>query len=256
MNTSGKYGALNELFDIIKVKGFRLSSEDKRLYYLQVESKEVVYSQAQLASKKSIQPSKRQKLQTDLPSTSRDFAFDCHALSSSESENSEYNEEEDSIPKPTRKYNSSKLAAELVISTGVSTNKASNIFKHLTDSGLATPSLSQSAIFKATFKEAVKLKEQMKENLQMENWSLHFDGKHIQENEYQVVVLKNKRTEVKLDALRLKDGKADTGTFAQAITKVIDEYNLVNAIKMITADTTSVNTGKKNAVAIQLQQRL
>ena len=44
-------------------------------------------------------------------------------------------------------------------------------------------------------------------------------------------MLKNERTEVKLDTLRLKDGKADT--IAQAITKVIDEYNLWNAIKMI-----------------------
>ena len=206
------------------------------MYYLQVESKgEVGYSQA------------------ELPSTSRDFAFDCHAFSSSESENSEYNEEEESARKPTRKYNSSKLAADLVISTGVSTNKASKIFKHLTDGGLATPPPSQSAIYKATFKEAVKLKEQMKEDLQVENCSLHFDGKHIEEDEYQVVVLENERTEVKLDALRLKDGKADA--IAQAITKVIDEYNLWNAIKMITADTTSVNIGKKNGVVIQLQQR-
>ena len=130
----------------------------------------------------------------------------------------------------------------------MSTNKASKIFKHLTDGGLAIPLPSQSAIYKATFKEAVKLKEQMKEDLQMENWSLHFDGKHIEENEYQVVVLNNERTEVKSDALRLKDGKADA--IAQAITKVIDEYNLWNARKMITADTTSVNTGKKNEVVI------
>ena len=112
----GKYDALNELFDITKVKGFWLSSEDKQLYYLQVESKgEVGYSQAQLASKKSIHPSKRQKLQAELPSTSRDFAFDCNASSSSESESSEYSEEEESTPKPTRKYNSSKLAADLVM---------------------------------------------------------------------------------------------------------------------------------------------
>ena len=87
----------------------------------------------------------------------------------------------------------------------------------------------------------------------MENWSLHFDRKHIEENEYQVVMLKNERTEVKLDALLLKDGKDDT--IAEAITKIIDEYNLWNEIKMITADTTSVNTGKKNGVVIQLQQR-
>ena len=37
---------------------------------------------------------------------------------------------------------------------------------------------------------------------------------------------------------------------AQAIAKVIDEYNLWNAIKMITADTTSVDTGKKNGVVV------
>ena len=56
----GKYDALNKLFDITKVKGFWTSSEDKRLYYLQVESKgEVKYSQAQLARKKSIHLSKR-----------------------------------------------------------------------------------------------------------------------------------------------------------------------------------------------------
>ena len=54
----GKYDALNELFDITKAKDFWLSSDDKRLCYLQVESKgEVGYSQAQLASKKSIHPS-------------------------------------------------------------------------------------------------------------------------------------------------------------------------------------------------------
>ena len=83
----GKYDALNELFDITKVKGFWLSSEDKWLYYLQVENKgEVKYSQAQVASKKSIYPFKRQKLQAELPSTSCDFSFDCHALSS-ESDN-------------------------------------------------------------------------------------------------------------------------------------------------------------------------
>ena len=153
MNASGekRYDALNELFDITKGEDFWLSLEDKRLYYLQVESKgEVAYSQAQLASKKSIYPSKRQKLRAKLPSTSRDFAFDCHAFSSSESENSEHYEEEENILKPTRKYNSSNLAADLVISTGESTNKASKIFKHLTDGGLAIPSPSQSAICKAT----------------------------------------------------------------------------------------------------------
>ena len=76
--------------------------------------------------------------------------------------------------------------------------------------GIDIPTPSQAAIYKSTFREAAKLKKEMIEKLQMEQWSLHFDGKHIEENEYQVVVFKNERTEVKLDAMRLKDGKAET----------------------------------------------
>ena len=67
------------------------------------------------------------------------------------------------------------------------------------------------------------------------------------------MVLKNERTEVKLAALILKDGKAET--IAEGIAKVLDEYNLWNAIKMIIADTTSVNTGKKSGV-VKLQPML
>ena len=92
-------------------------------------------------------------------------------------------------------------------------------------------------------KEASKVKEQLKETLELKNWSLHFDGKHIEESEYQVIVLKNKRTEVKVDALHLKDGNADT--ISEGIAKVLDEYNLWTT-KMIVADTTSVNTGRKS----------
>ena len=36
------------------------------------------------------------------------------------------------------------------------------------------------------------LKDKMIKNVYTEQWSLHFDGKRIQVNEYQVVVLKNK----------------------------------------------------------------
>jgi len=35
----GKYDALNELFDITKVNGQWLSTEDKELYHLQIERK-------------------------------------------------------------------------------------------------------------------------------------------------------------------------------------------------------------------------
>ena len=50
----------------------------------------------------------------------------------------------------------------------------------------------------------------MIQNLNSEKWSLHFGGKQIEQTEYQVIVLKNERTEVKLAVLKLKDGKAET----------------------------------------------
>ena len=60
---SAKYNALDKLFDITKVKGEWLSTEDKRLYHLQVESRgEVGYATSKTAGKETIHPSKRRKL--------------------------------------------------------------------------------------------------------------------------------------------------------------------------------------------------
>jgi hypothetical protein len=249
----GKYDALNELFDITKVNGQWLSTEDKQLYHLQVQSKgNVGYSTGQVASKETIHPSKRRKLlsaEAALPSAS-------YTLASTDSDSgpsdSEYEEEDESTHPPTRKHNKSKVATNLVTSTRVSTSKAAKICKQLSRDGVDIPTPSQAAIYKSTFKQAAKLKEELRETLQMEQWSLHFDGKHIEEHEYQVVVLKNERTEVKLDALRLKDGKAET--IAEGIAKVLDEYSVWNAVKVIIADTTSVNTGKKNGVVVRLER--
>ena len=145
-----------------------------------------------------------------------------------------------------------KVATNLVTSTRVSTNKAAKICQQLSHNGTDIPTPSQAAIYKSTYKEAAKLKEEMIETLQMEQWSLHFDGKRIEDKEYQVVVLKNERTEVKLGALHLKDGKVKKIT--EGIAKLLDEYNLWNAIKMIIADTTSVNTGKRSGVVVSLKR--
>ena len=73
-------------------------------------------------------------------------------------------------------------------STRVATSKAAKICKQLSLDGIDIPTLSQAAIYKATYKEAAKLKEEMIEKLHMEEWSLHFNGKRIEESEYQVVV--------------------------------------------------------------------
>jgi hypothetical protein len=63
---------------------------------------------------------------------------------------------------------------------------------------------------------------------------LHFDGKRIEGQEFQVVVLKNELREVKLEVLDLPNSKAET--VFKGITTVLDEYNLWNSIKMIVTD--------------------
>lgn len=93
----------------------------------------------------------------------------------------------------------------------------------------------------------------MKSQLMLETWSLHFDGKKIGKKEYQAIVLKNSEREIKLAALELEDGKAET--IANGISDVIEDFNLWHSIQMIVADTTSVNTGKKNGVVVRIQQK-
>ena len=56
-----------------------------------------------------------------------------------------------------------------------------------------------------------------------------------------------------MGALCLKDGKAETIT--DGIVKLLDEHNLWHSIKMIVADTTSVNNGKKSGVVVRLQRK-
>ena len=67
-----------------------------------------------------------------------------------------------------------------------------------------------------------------------------------------MLVLKNERREVNSEALDLPNGKDDT--VIKGITAVLDEYNLWKSIKMIVADTTNVNTGRRNGIVIQLQR--
>ena len=122
----------------------------------------------------------------------------------------------------------------LVTSTRVSTRQAAKICKQLAFDGVNIPTPSQAGVYKSVFKEASKLKKERMKNLNTEQWSLHFDGKRLTENEYQFLVLKNKLIEVKLAALYLKDGKAEAITYG--ILTVLEEYNLWSAVKRIVAD--------------------
>jgi hypothetical protein len=248
----GNYDALNELFDITKVDGLWLSAEDKKLYLLQVNSKgKIGYATNKAASQNTIHPSKRRKTHTE--STTPFKSASPYNVSASDSGSMDCEPEDESCTTPPkRKHNKSRVATNLVTSAGVSTRKAAIICQQLSRDGIDIAAPCQSAIYKATFREAAKVEEEMKSKLQKEQWSLHFDGKKMEDVEYQVVVLKNESNEVKLKALRLEDGKAET--ISMGIAKVIDEYNLWQCIKMIVADTTSVNTGKKNGVVVRLQR--
>ena len=90
------------------------------------------------------------------------------------------------------------------------------------------------------------------EVLHLEKWSIHFDGKYIDSFEYQAVVLKNEAKEIKLSALKLKAGKAQT--IAETLQDVLEEFDLWGSIVMTVADITSVNTGKKTGIVVRLQQ--
>lgn len=68
--------------------------------------------------------------------------------------------------------------------------------------------------------------------------------------EHQVVVVKNEKREIRLKAMVLKDGKADS--IFQALRELLNEYDLWGSIKMIVTDTTSVNTGKTGGVVKRL----
>ena len=70
---------------------------------------------------------------------------------------------------------------------------AASICRNLYENGIDIGTPSQSGIYKSVFRKADQLNQEMKEKLQLENWALHFDGKRIENEEYQ-----NEGKEVKL----------------------------------------------------------
>lgn len=90
-----------------------------------------------------------------------------------------------------------------------------------------------------------------KQNLNLEDWTLHFDGKKINKPEIQVVALKNDTKEIKLGVLVLENGKSYT--IFNGIKELLEKFNLLKSIKMIITDTTNVNTGRKSGVVTLLQ---
>ena len=71
----------------------------------------------------------------------------------------------------------------------MSTKKAGSICWNLYENGVEIRTTSQSEINKSVFRKADQLNQEVKEKLQLQNWALHFDGKRIENEEYQVLVL-------------------------------------------------------------------
>ncbi|ELU17966.1 hypothetical protein CAPTEDRAFT_216517 [Capitella teleta] len=141
----------------------------------------------------------------------------------------------------SREHHKTEFAMSLVTGADVSSRKAAKICRKLSEEGLPIPIPSQPAVQKALIRRAnelfslrskllapskpffytMQLKEEMTATLHKQTWSLHFDGKRINDREYQALVLKNSHSEIKLAVLDLNDGKAKTIT--ESISSVIDE---------------------------------
>lgn len=250
------FDSLNELFDVTKVKGEWMCKEDENLYKLQIESKgQVGYSTGLPASAKTIHPSKRSKtMEATVSTLTSSEPPDCSESSTDSSDNSKDSpwEDENAASTSTRKHNPTGMARRLVTSSKLSSHGAAKVCRQLSGEGIEIPTPSQSAIHKAIYTRAAQVKKHLVSTLHLEKWSIHFDGKHIEGIEYQAVVLKNEAKEIKLTALKLKDGKAQT--IAEGLQDVLEEFNLWGSIVMIVADTTSVNTGKRTGVVVRLQE--
>ena len=83
-----------------------------------------------------------------------------------------------------KKYHKTKSATQLVISTNSSTRRSAAICQQIFKNGINIETSTQSGVYRVTFKEAVKIRELLKETLHLENWCMHFDGKRIYNKEY------------------------------------------------------------------------
>ena len=113
------------------------------------------------------------------------------------------------------------------------------------------PVPSQSGIWKRVIREEQEVKMKIVEKLQSRDpYCLQFDGKRVQV-EYEVVLLKNATTEIKLSVLKCESGSAKA--IHKELHQLINEYNAWENIRMIICDTTAVNTGRLHGIVKLIQ---
>ena len=152
-----------------------------------------------------------------------------------------------------RKYHATKSAAKLVSKVSLSTRKASAVLQNLAKEGIDVPTPSQSGIWRRVIKDAERVKNRLKEIIGEEKFCLHFDGKRIDNKEYQVVCVKNSARTLHLGILACESGSSED--IFIPIQALLDEYNAWRSIKMIISDTTVVNTGHQSGVVVRLQRQ-
>lgn len=243
---------LAHLFDITKTNGNWLCSEDKELHRRQIESGgRVGYTTAKVAPMSTIHPSKRARRSPE-PSTSQMIISES-SNSEVESRSSDSTEcDPEAVPTKSATRCSTKSAAKLVSRHSLSTRKASQVLQSLAEDGVSVPTPSQSGVWRRTIRDAEQVKNRLMELISEETFCLHFDGKNIDNKEYQVVCLKNDRRTLQLGILACDSGSSSD--IYKPLKDLLDEYNAWNSIKMVICDTTSVNTGKKNGVVARLQR--
>ena len=248
---------LTHLFDITKTSGNWLCGEDKELYRRQIESGgRTGYTTEKVAPMSTIHPSKRPKRQSE-PSTTTTSQVVASESSSGERGNSSGNESDlETVPEECtkkRKYQSTKVAAKLVSKQSLSTRKASGVLQSLSEEGVGVPTPSHSGVWRRVIRNAEQVNNRLKEIMSEEKFCLHFDGKRLGSNEYQVVCLRNPTRTLHLGILACKSGSAED-IFVQ-LQALLDEYNAWNSITMIVSDTTAVNTGRKSGIVVRLQRQ-
>ena len=99
------------------------------------------------------------------------------------------------------------------------------------------------------------MKERIKKVLSEEkDYCLHFDGKKVKGEEYQVVCLQSSVRQINLGVLKCTNGTSQQ--IYNEIKKLLDEHDAWSCIQMVVCDTTAVNTGRLNGAVVKIQREM
>ena len=209
------------------VNGEWKSIEDKELYQRQVKSGgKIGYSMVKQAPFESVHPRKQIQLSKTQPlgSSSQLQHTQTHKTVSESSDS----ETSDSLPlsptsssrssspeyKPKYKRASTTTTGLLVLKNNISTHKAHDILATIAEQGHDVSVPSQTGVWKRVMSEGQKMKSKIFQKLQNKDpYCLHFDGKRLKGEEYQVV----------LGIVKCESDSAKA--IHKELHQIIDEYN-------------------------------